>query len=218
MDGMTVSPGTALVVRGEEARQRLEEALQGLTAALEEFNILPGHPEAKFVATMAGAQRSFGNMAVAFGEDLRGVVAAAQGLNEAQMQRLEVMIALADSTIRQTQAAGVAAEAEAEKALTKVIEYIGPEISNVLRDTVVVKELTHNKRLLRREYLKTLAIAGLIFSAGYSVHLWQSWDATSAIERCRQSMEVNAAGRGYCAADRMFAAPVTAAQPSPPPR
>ena len=214
MDGTIIARPESLAAVGEAARASLHERIEELRRAAGKFGIRPGHPEAQLIAGLIGTQLAFADMAVEMGQAVSGTVAAAQDLNEAQVKRLEVMIALADSTIRQTQAAGVAAEAEAEKALTKVIEYIGPEISNVLRDTVVVKELTHNKRLLRREYLKTLAIAGLIFSAGYSVHVWQSWGATSAVARCQASMEVNAAGRGYCAADRMFAAPATPAQPA----
>lgn len=212
MDGTLMTTRESPTVLGEAARASLLERTEELRRAAGKFGIRPGHPESHLIAGLIGTQLAFGDMAVEMGEAVTAAVAKAQEHTKAETKRLQEMIALADQTIRQTKAAGVVAEAEVDKVLAEVVAQLGPEIVKVLRDTVVVKELRHNKRLHLLEYVKAGALVTAIFLAGYSVHVWQSWDATSAVDRCKANMEVNAAGRGYCAADRMFTSPTAVAR------
>ena len=72
---------------------------------------------------------------------------------------------------------------------------------------MVVREHVHNKRLVAWHYVKGGALALGLVLAGYSAHAWQAWGATSAIQRCRDSVVWNAAGQGFCAEARIFADP-----------
>lgn len=206
MDARDTAPGGALARRTTEARQNLEESLAALNGAIPEFGVLPGHPEAVFIAAMMGTQRAFGEMAVAFGDDLSGVVAAARELNESELERLREATALADLTVRRAKAATVAAEVEQQRALGQVVKTMAPQIIEVLRDTVILKEWRYNKRLNLLHHVKTGALILLLIAGGYSIRSWETWDATSAIARCMASVERNVAGRLYCPIDVMTAA------------
>jgi len=207
MDGLAGGPGDALARRTEDARRRLEDALAALTAAMPEFGVQPGHPEAVFIGAMMGAQRTFGDIAVALGDDLRGVVQAARDLNESEIMRLREAAALADLTIRQAQAASTVAEIEHRRALGQVVKSMAPQITEILRDTVVLKEWRHNKRLCLLFRAKVVGLAALLVAGGYALRTWETWDAAAALNRCVAHAERNTAGRWYCPVDALSVAP-----------
>jgi hypothetical protein len=211
MDGIAASTGEALARRTEEARQRLEEALAALAAAMPEFGVQPGHPEAVFIGAMMGAQRTFGDIAIALGDDLRGVVQQARELNESEITRLREAAALADLTIRQAKAAATVAEGEHRRALGQVVKSMAPQITEILRDTVVLKEWRHNKRLNLLFRAKVVGLAALLVAGGYALRTWETWDAAAALSRCVAHADQNTAGRWYCPVDALS---VTAA-PAP---
>ncbi|MBR0664695.1 hypothetical protein GXW71_10060 [Roseomonas hellenica] len=182
--------------------------MAALNAAMPEFGVLPGHPEQIFIAAMMGTQRTFGEMAVAWGDDLRGLLRDARELNESELDRLREATALADLTIRQAKAAAVAAEVEQQRALGQVVKSLAPQLTEILRDTVVLKEWRHNKRLNLLHHVKVAALALVLIAGGFALRTWDTWDATASIARCMASAERNAAGRLYCPLDVMTAAAV----------
>lgn len=206
MDGLEKPPGSALARRSAGARLKLEQSLAALNAAMPEFGVLPGHPEQIFIAAMMGTQRTFGEMAIAWGDDLQALLRDARELNESELDRLREATALADLTVRQAKAAAAAAEAEQQRALGQVVKSMTPRLIEVLRDTVVLKEWRHNKRLNLLHHVKTAALILLLIFGGYLIRTWQVWDAPASVARCLASVERNAAGRLYCPIDVMVAA------------
>lgn len=201
MDGIGSPSGAALTRRTEEARRKLEESLAALAAAIPEFGILPGHPEAVFIAAMMGTQRTFGEMAVALGDDLRGLVDEARELNETEIERLREATALAEVTVRQAKATAVAAEVGQQRALGQLVRTIAPQLTEMLRDTVVLKEWRHNKRLNLLHHVKVAGLVLLLIVGGYAVRAWETWDTTATLSRCVAHAERNSAGRWYCPMD-----------------
>ena len=204
MDGMEQGTGSALARRAEEARRALEERLDALSAAIPEFGVLPGHPEAVFIGAMMGTQRSFGEMALALGDDLREVVAETRKANESEIERLREATALADVTVRQAKAAAAVAEVDQRRMLGQVVERIAPQLTEILRDTVVLKEWRHNKRLSLLHHVKVAALVLVLIAGGYGLRSWETWRATASVERCLAYAERNAAGRLYCPMDVML--------------
>jgi hypothetical protein len=203
MDGVERPPGAALQRRSTEARRSLEESLAALSKAIPEFGVLPGHPEEIFIAAMMGTQRTFGEMAVAFGDDLQRLVDDVRELNESELERLREATALADLTVRQAKAATVAAEVEQQRALGQVVKSMTPQLIEVLRDTVILKEWRHNKRLNLLHHVKVAALVLLLIVGGYTLRAWETWDLSASVARCVASAERNAAGRLYCPLDVM---------------
>ena len=70
---------------------------------------------------------------------------------------------------------------------------------------MVVREHVHNKRALHWHYLKGAGLVLAFLAVGYSVHAWQTWDSTTAVQRCRDNVVWDATGKGYCPVDRIFA-------------
>lgn len=188
-----------------QARAELEATIASVQDALTNFNILPGHPEAVFIGALVNTQRVFGNLAVALGDDMRGVLAKSKGIADAETDRVRAAVALAESAVLQMQAATVVNGHEKERALGAMVATMAPDLKKALRETVILKEWRHNKRLNALHYVKVGSLALLLAFGGYAVHVAETWSERGAIARCLANTEQNVAGRRYCPVDVLLA-------------
>ncbi len=205
MEGMVPAGGRSAAVV-EAAREELQRRIEALRKAMVDFGVRPSHPEAVLLGAMMSTQMAFGDMALEMGRAIDGVMAAARELNESELERLREATALADLTVRQAKAATVAAEVEQQRALGQVVKNMTPQLIEVLRDTVILKEWRYNKRLNLLHHVKVAALILLLIAGGYTLRAWETWGATASVARCMASAERNVAGRLYCPLDVMLAA------------
>ncbi|MBR0641226.1 hypothetical protein [Plastoroseomonas hellenica] len=205
MDGIAPVGGSSAAAV-EAAREELQHRIEALRRAMVDFGVRPGHPEAVLFGAMISTQMAFGDMALEMGRTIDGVIAAARELNESDLERLREATTLADLTTRQAKGALIAAEVEQQRAVGQVVKTMAPQLTEILRDTVVLKEWRHNKRLNLLFRAKVVGLAILLVVGGYALRTWETWDATASIARCMASAERNTAGRLYCPLDAMTVA------------
>ncbi|WP_338929232.1 hypothetical protein WDZ11_22345 (plasmid) [Roseomonas mucosa] len=150
---------------------------------------------------------TFARLATEQQEAVQSIVRDTRAMLDAEVERLRKANTLAEATIRQLVAAGSAVEADAEKILAKMVQSVTPEIAKGVRDAVVVREHVHNRRVRYGFYAKGAAIVLGLMLAGYAAHVWQSWETTAAMQRCRETVLWDTSGRGYCAVDQIFTNP-----------
>lgn len=187
--------------------EALQQALDEMDAAAWDAGISSVEPLGLLFRAQRSVLTAFAKLATDQQQAVETMIQDTRAAMDAEVERLHRANALADATIQQLKAAGTANEADAEKVLAKVVEFIAPEVAAVLRDTVVVREHVHNKRSLRRHYLKGAGLVLAFLVVGYGAHAWQTWGATTAVQRCRDNVVWDATGRGYCPVDRIFADP-----------
>lgn len=190
----------------------LRQALDDMEAAAWDAGVSPVEPLGVLYRSQRAVLTAFAKLATDQQRVVETMIQDTRAVMDAEVERLHRANMLAEATIQQLKAAGTAGEADAEKVLAKVVEFIAPEVATVLRDTVVVREHVHNKRALRRHHLKGAGLVLALMVVGYSAHAWQTWGATTAIQRCHNNVVWDATGKGYCPVDRIFADP---ARPQP---
>ena len=193
-----------------EVNDALRQALDDMDTAAWDAGISPVEPLGLLFRAQRAVLMAFAKLATDQQRAVETMIQDTRAVMDAEVERLHRANALADATIQQLKAAGTAGEADAEKVLAKVVEFIAPEVAAVLRDTVVVREHVHNKRALHWHYLKGAGLVLACLIAGYSAHAWQTWGATAAIQRCHDNVVWDATGKGYCPVDRIFADPAQA--------
>lgn len=203
--GGIVPIGGSSAAAVEAAREELQRRIEALRRAMVDFGVRPGHPEAVLFGAMMSTQMAFGDMALEMGRTIDGVIAAARELNESELERLREATTLADLTTRQAKGALIAAEVEQQRAVGQVVKTMAPQLIEVLRDTVVLKEWRYNKRLNLLFRTKVVGLALLLIVGGYALRTWETWDAAASVARCVASAERNVAGRLYCPLDVMVA-------------
>ena len=202
MDGMQTSTVSGLVERGQRAREDLEDAQRELMRALDALDVIPGHPEAAFVAAMAGTQRAFASMAVGMGEDLRGVVAAAQVQSREELERLREATRLANATTAQAQAAAVANDVERKRVIERMVKEVAPGIVDSLRGSLVIKEVAYDRRRRAGFYARGALVFVGVFLAGYLISFWQDSAALGVtVQRCQERMVTAQNGEMWCKMD-----------------
>ncbi|MBI0536986.1 hypothetical protein D9599_15555 [Roseomonas sp. KE2513] len=188
-----------------EINNALRLALDDMEATAWDAGVSPVEPLGVLYRAQRAVLTAFAKLATDQQQAVETMIQDTRAVMDAEVERLHRANTLADATIQQLKAAGTANEADAEKVLAKVVEFIAPEVAAVLRDTVVVREHVHNKRALRQHYLKGAGLVLAFLTVGYAAHAWQTWGATAAVQSCRENVVWDATGRGYCPVDRIFA-------------
>lgn len=201
----TVNAVTPISAEPAEINMALRQALDDMEAAAWDAGVSPVEPLGVLYRAQRSVLTAFAKLATDQQRAVETTIQDMRTVMDAEVERLHRANMLAEATIQQLKAAGTAGEADAEKVLAKVVEFIAPEVAAVLRDTVVVREHVHNKRALRLHYLKGAGLVLALLMVGYSAHAWQTWGATTAVQRCLENVVLDASGKGYCAVDRIFA-------------
>ena len=188
-----------------EINTALRQALDDMETAAWDAGVSPVEPLGVLYRAQRSVLTAFAKLATDQQRAVETTIQDMQAVLDAEVERLHRANMLAEATIQQLKAAGTAGEVDADKVLAKVVEFIAPEVAAALRDTVVVREHVHNKRALRWHYLKGAGLVLAFITVGYAAHAWQTWGATTAVQRCRENVVWDAAGRGYCPVDRIFA-------------
>ncbi|MBI0538268.1 hypothetical protein D9599_22135 [Roseomonas sp. KE2513] len=196
---------TPISAEPAEINIALRQALDDMEAAAWDAGVSPVEPLGVLYRAQRAVLTAFAKLATEQQRAVETTIQDMRAVMDAEVERLHRANMLAEATIQQLKAAGTAGEADAEKVLARVVEFIAPEVAVALRDTVVVREHVHNKRALRWHYLKGAGLVLAFLVMGYSVHAWQTWGATTAVQRCLENVVLDASGKGYCAVDRIFA-------------
>ncbi|MBI0538848.1 hypothetical protein D9599_25175 [Roseomonas sp. KE2513] len=196
---------TPISAKPGAVNEALQQALNEMDAAAWDAGVSPVEPLGLLYRAQRSVLTAFAKLATGQQQAVETMIQDTRAAMDAEVERLHRANMLAEATIQQLKAAGTAGEADAEKVLAKVVEFIAPEVAAVLRDTVVVREHVHNKRALRRHYLKGAGLVLALLMVGYGAHAWQTWGATTAVQRCLENVVLDASGKGYCAVDRIFA-------------
>lgn len=142
-------------------------------------------------------------------ESIERAVTASKDRIEAELDRAREVTARSENALLQLQAAAVATGHEKERVLGAMVASMAPDLKKALRETVILKEWRHNKRLNALHYVKVGSVALLLAFGGYAVHVAETWAERGAVARCLANTEQNAAGRRYCPVEVLLADAVT---------
>lgn len=138
-------------------------------------------------------------------ESIERTVTATKDRMEAELANAREVTARSESAVLQLQAATVATGHEKERALGAMVATMAPDLKKALRETVILKEWRHNKRLNALHYVKVGSVALLVLFGGYGLRVWETWAEHGAVARCLANTEANVAGRRYCPVDVLLA-------------
>ncbi|WP_353408224.1 hypothetical protein [Roseomonas mucosa] len=182
----------------------LQKALLEMEETAWAAGVSPQEPLGLLFKAQSTVLTAFAGLAAEQRRTVEASFEAARKAQQTDLDQLRQARMEAEAMIRQIKATGTATEADVEKILSEVVKYISGEVAAGVRDTVVIKERIHNRGASWRQGVTGAALVAGFMMIGYAAHAWQSWDATAAVQRCRDHVLWSQAGQGFCSVDRVL--------------
>jgi hypothetical protein len=174
-----------------------EQLVANVEAAAEEWGVEADSVEGRFVSALLGTTRWLGRLCVAAQARAEAIARENREAAERELAQAREIRRAAEVSLKQARTALISLEVEKENLTVKMIKETLPLFAERLRDALVIRERRWNDDVKRRRFATAgLVVLGLV-SVGYGLHIWQSWDATSASEWCLWN-QLQANGHIYC--------------------
>jgi hypothetical protein len=174
-----------------------EQLVANVAAAAEEWGVEADSVEGRFVSALLGTTRWLGRLCVAAQARAEAVVRENREASERELAQAREIRRAAEVSLKQARTALISLEVEKENLTVKMIKETLPLFAERLKDALVIRERRWNDDVKRRRFATAGLVALGLVSGGYGVHVWQSWDATTAFEWCLWN-QLQANGHAYC--------------------
>jgi hypothetical protein len=196
----------ASATAADRAVQELDDEIAAVLDAAADWGVRPDHLEGRFVTAWLNTVKWLGRLMSAAISDLKSVIQQSKAASDAEAERLRQLNRQALSVIETARAAQIHLEIQRETVVAKLLERIGPELSDGIKYWRVIKEKEYNRRSARRLAAGTVAIALFLILGSYFGRAWQDSDATEALARCSANLWVDPSSkRVFC--DMTYLAP-----------
>ena len=174
-----------------------EQLVAEVRAAAEEWGVEPDGVEGRFVSALLGTTRWLGRLCLAAQARAETVFRENREAAERELAQAREIRRAAEVSLKQARTALISLEVEKETLTVKMIKETLPLFAERLKEVLVIRERRWNDAVKRRRLATAGAVTlGLVFG-GYAVHVWQSWDATTALDWCLWN-QLQANGHTYC--------------------
>lgn len=192
---------TPIAVAAEELRASAEDMEQ----AAWRTGLTPEEPLGIWVISLRRTLTNLANLSEGEAQGVSAVVEGTRKLVDAEIQQLREANKQAVHAMNEAKAALSRAEVDAKKLTLKTIQDLGPQILAEIRDAVVIRERSYNRKVeWRRASLVAVAVLGLVLG-GYSWRAWQDGSSASdALVRCLKQPFAAPNGDRYCSFSTLF--------------
>jgi hypothetical protein len=177
--------------------KEFERLVADVEAAAAEWGVERDSVEGRFVSALLGTTRWLGQLCVAAQARAEAVVRENREAAARQLASAREITRAAEVALKQARTAQILLAVEKENLTVKMIKETLPLFAERLKDALIIRERRWNDDVKRRRFATAgLVVLGLV-SVGYGLHVWQTWDATSASEWCLWN-QLQANGHIYC--------------------
>jgi hypothetical protein len=199
-------PVEASPTAADRALRELDEEIAAVLDAADDWGIRHEDLEGRFVTAWLNTVKWLGRLVAAAVADLKNVIQQSKAASDAEAERLRQLNRQALTVIETARAAQTHLEIQRETVVAKLLDRIGPELSDGIKYWRVIKEREYNRRAARRLAAGTVAGALLLVLGGYLGRAWQDSEATDALGRCAAHLFVDPGShRAFC--DMTYLAP-----------
>jgi hypothetical protein len=183
----------------ELAIQALDVEIATVLAAAADWGVRPDHLEGRFVTAWLNTVKWLGRLVTATVADLKTVIEQSKAASDAEAERLRQLNRQALSVIETARVAQLNLELQRDTVVARLLDRIGPELSDGIKHWRVIKERDYNRRSAYRLAAGTAVLAVALASGGYFARAWEDSQATEALARCAANLVVaSGSGRIFC--------------------
>jgi hypothetical protein len=183
----------------ELAIQALDVEIATVLAAAADWGVRPDHLEGRFVTAWLNTVKWLGRLVAATVADLKTVIEQSKTASDAEAERLRQLNRQALAVIETARVAQLNLELQRETVVARLLDRIGPELSDGIKHWRVIKERDYNRRSAYRLAAGAAVLAGALTGGGYFARAWEDRQATEALARCAANLVVaSGSGRIFC--------------------
>jgi uncharacterized membrane protein YbjE (DUF340 family) len=181
----------------DECMAVFKAKLVAVEEAAREWGLRWQEPEGRFVSALLGAIAMLGDLSRAAQGSIEAMARQHREAAALELAGAKEITRAAEVSLRQARQAQIALVVEKENLTLRMIKETLPLFVERLKEALIIREKRWNDDIKRRR----LATAGLVtlglVLGGYGLHMWQSWDATNALEWCLWH-QLQGNGHIYC--------------------
>jgi hypothetical protein len=167
-----------------EAGGALRHAIDDLETAARAEGISPDGPLGIFVAAMADGLLRFAEVGEQVEEALENSIVAARELTRAEIEKVQFLVRAANAGLQQAHSVQIQLDIQRETVVAKLIERIGPELSDEIAKWRVLKQTEYTLRYAYRTAFWAVLAALTLAATCYFGRAWQDREATAIFKRC----------------------------------